>query len=72
MPMVATAVPNSPSAVPSTIPDVLPSQKDSTSATDMTSTGAAVASSPTPIPAMMLVAWPVVDDSAIMRTGLYL
>ena len=35
----------------------------------MTRTGAAVDSSPTPTPAMMLVPWPVVLASAMRRTG---
>src|SRR5512141_982433 len=34
------------------------------------STGQAVAFIDTPMPAMMLVAWPVVDASATCRTGL--
>ena len=34
-------------------------------------TGQAVAFIDTPMPAMMLVAWPVVDACATWRTGLY-
>ena len=72
IPIVATAVPNNPSAELSTNPDVLPIQKEDINATAMTNTGSPVASSPTPIPAMTLVAWPVKEASAMMRTGLYL
>ena len=48
----------------------LPSQKAAMMAKEMTSTGAAVASRPMPTPAMMLVPWPVVEASAMERTGL--
>ena len=72
IPIVATAVPNRPSALPSTRPEELPSQYDKIKAADITKTGNPVASKPIPIPAITLVACPVVEASAIMRTGLYL
>mmetsp|Transcript_5515 Transcript_5515/g.13971 ORF Transcript_5515/g.13971 Transcript_5515/m.13971 type:complete len:213 (-) Transcript_5515:1439-2077(-) len=76
MPIVATAVPNSPpvgSPVATSVsPAVCPTQYAEMMAAEMTSTGAAVDSMPTPTPAIMLVPCPVVLASAIMRTGLYL
>ena len=53
-------------------PLVCPNQYADTIAAEMQSTGAAVDSMPTPTPAMMLVPWPVVDASAMTRTGGYL
>ena len=76
IPMVATAVPNNPPmgfpVAASTSPAVCPHQYDATIAAEMTTTGAAVDSMPTPTPAMMFVPCPVVDASAMTRTGGYL
>ena len=76
IPIVATAVPNKPpvgSPVDLSVkPLVCPNQYAEIIAAEMQSTGAAVDSMPTPTPAMMLVPWPVVDASAMTRTGGYL
>ena len=75
MPIVATAVPKRPpiaSPFEFVIPLQFPHQYALMMAMEMTITGAAVDSMPTPMPAMMLVPCPVVDASAITRTGEYL
>mmetsp|Transcript_10962 Transcript_10962/g.24789 ORF Transcript_10962/g.24789 Transcript_10962/m.24789 type:complete len:213 (+) Transcript_10962:2533-3171(+) len=76
MPIVATAVPNRPAhGLPvswSVRPDVMPSQYAVMSEMEMTITGIAVLSNPSPSPAMTFVPCPVVDASASCLTGLYL
>ncbi len=47
------------------------SENDTQIARQTAITGHAVAFIDTPMPAMMLVAWPVVDACATWRTGLY-
>ena len=72
MPMVATAVPKMP---PTSLPAALvscacePSQCDARSAMPIVIAVTAVVSKPTAVPLMMLVAGPVLDASAISRTG---
>jgi len=72
MPMVATAVPKMPPMflpVASTRPACEPSQLLARSATPIVSAVTRVVSKPTAIPLMMLVAGPVLEASAISRTG---
>ena len=67
MPMVATAVPKTPPTEPS--PECAPSQLLARRARPIVMAVTAVVSKPTDMPAMMLVAGPVLEASAISRTG---
>ena len=72
MPIVATAVPKMPPTFfPSaeTRPPCSPSQWLAMSAAPMVIAVTAVVSKPTAVPLMMFVAGPVIDASAISRTG---
>ena len=73
MPIVATAVPNSPPAASPSImmPLARPIMKLETSAMTIVITGITVDSMPTERPMMMFVAGPVRDASAIVCTGRY-
>ena len=72
MPIVATAVPKMP---PTFLPSALtrpawsPSQKLTNSAMEIVTAVTRVVSKPTAVPLMMLVAGPVLEASAISRTG---
>ena len=72
MPIVATAVPKMPPTL-TPVADVRfawsPSQWLTNSAMPIVMAVTAVVSKPTAVPAMMLVAGPVLDASAISRTG---
>ncbi len=71
IPIVATAVPNTPLLNPGTpaMSALEPRTKDATRAKPMAIAVAAVVSRPTAVPVMMLVAGPVREASAISRTG---
>ena len=72
MPMVATAVPKMPPTslpAPLTMPACEPSQWLANSAMPIVMAVTKVVSNPTATPEMMLVAGPVLDASAISRTG---
>ena len=71
MPIVATAVPKRPAAWPvsSPRPDVRPRWYEASTAAETETIGIAVERIPTATPAMMFVPCPVVDASAMSRTG---
>ena len=71
MPIVATAVPKMPPTFCRGVerPACAPSQWLARSAMPIVIAVTAVVSKPTAMPAMMLVAGPVLDASAISRTG---
>jgi hypothetical protein len=72
MPIVATAVPNTPPTfwpLALTRPACSPSQCDAMRAMPIAMAVTAVVSKPTAVPLMMFVAGPVRDASAISRTG---
>ena len=74
MPIVATAVPKMPPTLTPfslTMPARSPSQWLTNSAMTIVIAVTAVVSKPTAVPAMMFVAGPVFDASAISRTGRY-